>query len=45
METDGADFVIDGTEYHETRWVTLAEAKQLTKDPANREALGVLETM
>jgi 8-oxo-dGTP diphosphatase len=45
METDGADFVIDDSEYHETRWVTLEEAKGLTKDPANLEALEKLEGM
>ncbi len=45
METDGKDMVIDYTEYHEVRWTTLAEAKELTKDPANQEAVRVLAGM
>ncbi len=45
METDGKDMVIDYTEYHEVRWATLAEARELTKDPANLEALKVLGEM
>jgi 8-oxo-dGTP pyrophosphatase MutT (NUDIX family) len=45
METDGKDMVIDYTEYHEVRWATLAEARELTKDPANLEAIGVLGEM
>jgi len=42
METDGIDFTIDYTEYHEVRWVSLLEAQTLITDPANCEALSLL---
>lgn len=43
METDGADFNIDYTEYNEVRWVTVSEARKLITDPANIQALNVIE--
>ena len=43
METDGDDFTVDETEYHEVRWVSITEAKALATDPANRQALAQLE--
>ena len=43
METDGADFTVDETEYHEVRWVSIVEARALTADPANQQALARLE--
>ena len=45
METDGADMVVGDTEYHEVRWVSIAEAKALTTDPANQQALKRLVLM
>ncbi len=44
METDGSNFDIDMTEYHETKWLTIAEAKEIT-DAANKAALRVVEKM
>jgi 8-oxo-dGTP pyrophosphatase MutT (NUDIX family) len=43
VETDGKDFEIDYTEYHEVRWVTISEARKLITDPANILALNALE--
>jgi len=45
VETDGSDFNIDYTEYKEVRWVTIPEARTLVTDPANLQALTVLETV
>ncbi len=45
METREEDIVVDYSEYHEVRWATLSEARELTKDPANLEALRVLGEM
>lgn len=45
VETDGAEFDIDYTEYNEVRWVTIPEARALITDPANIQALNVIETL
>ena len=45
MVTDGKNFMIDDTEYHETRWVTIEEARELTNDHANIQALNALKKM
>ena len=42
METDGKDFNIDMTEYHEVRWLPISEAKKITTDAANQAALDFL---
>ena len=39
MKTDGKDFHIDMSEYHEIKWLSIPEAKQITTDPANQAAL------
>lgn len=39
MQTDGSAFHIDPMEFHETRWVTIDEAKKLVTDPSNLQAL------
>jgi len=44
VETDGSDFKIDYTEYKEVRWITIEEARKIITDPANLQALDVLET-
>ena len=45
VETDGKDFEIDHTEYHEVRWVTISQARELIEDPANLKALSALELL
>lgn len=45
VETDGSDFNIDYTEYHEVRWLTIPEARKVVTDPANIQALDVIETL
>lgn len=41
--TDGGDFNIDSREFHESRWVTLKQARKLVTDPNNIKALDLLE--
>lgn len=43
MKTDGSDFKIDMTEYHEIKWLTIPEAKKITTDLANQLALSYIE--
>ncbi|MBS0655346.1 MAG: NUDIX domain-containing protein [Verrucomicrobia bacterium] len=43
--TDGTDFKVDPTEFHETRWVTFEQARQLVSDPANLQAFQKIEEM
>lgn len=45
VETDGLDFNIDYTEYNEVRWLTIPEARKIVTDPANLQALEVIETI
>jgi len=42
METDGKDFNIDMTEYHEVKWLPISHAKETTTDAANQAALDFL---
>ncbi len=42
METDGKNFNIDMTEYHELRLIPIPEAKKITTDAANQAALDFL---
>lgn len=37
--TDGRNFNVDPIEFHETRWLTVDEAKKIVTDKANIEAL------
>jgi 8-oxo-dGTP pyrophosphatase MutT (NUDIX family) len=41
--TDGHNFDIDPTEFHETRWLPIDEARKLVADAANVQALTVVE--
>lgn len=43
IQTDGGDFNIDSREFHESRWVTLNQARELITDPNNIKALNLLE--
>ena len=43
METGGSDFTIDYTEYHEVRWCSMAAARELIVDLANKQALKAIE--
>ena len=45
METDGSDFAIDPSEFYETRWVTIPEARLLVTDPSNLVALERVKTL
>lgn len=43
IPTDGHDFKIDPREFHETRWLTVDEARILVADPLNLQALAKIE--
>jgi len=43
METGGSNLVVDPTEYHTVRWLTISEARKIITDPANIQALNALE--
>jgi len=45
LPTDGRNFNVDRTEFHETRWLTIDEAREVVSDPANVQALKVLERL
>lgn len=45
VETDGSDFNVDYSEYNEVRWLTIPEARKLVTDPANIQALNVIEAL
>lgn len=45
IPTDGSEFNIDPREFHETRWMTVAEARRLVTDPPNIEALDKIEEL
>lgn len=45
ISTDGSGFSVDPKEFHEIRWVTLDEARQLVTDPPNVEALDKIEQL
>jgi 8-oxo-dGTP pyrophosphatase MutT (NUDIX family) len=45
IPTDGSEFNINPEEFHETRWVTISEARGLMIDLANLEALSKIETL
>ncbi len=43
VRQDGGHFQIDPREFHQTRWLTVAEARELVTDPPNLEALENIE--
>ena len=43
VQKDGGDFQIDPREFHETRWLTLSEARELVTDLPNLKALEIIE--
>lgn len=43
VQKDGSDFQIDPREFNETRWLTVAEARELVTDPPNLKALEKIE--
>ena len=45
MMTDGNNFSINPQEFHDTQWLTIAEARMVMIDPANLKALEVVENM
>ena len=42
MRTDGANFNVDPREFHDTKWMTLEEARKIIVDPANLRALEIV---
>jgi len=43
VPTDGANFLVDPREFHETKWVGEQEAKQLAGDAANQKAIEIVK--
>lgn len=43
--TDGSEFNVDPKEFHTTKWVDIAEARELVTDPPNLEALSKMEEL
>lgn len=43
MVTDGSNFNVDFTEFHDTKWLTLEEARKIVTAPTNITALNFLE--
>jgi 8-oxo-dGTP pyrophosphatase MutT (NUDIX family) len=43
MPTDGSDFKIDPSEFHDTQWVSIDEARKLIVDEQNLQALAKIE--
>ena len=43
FETDPSELRVDLTEFHETGWVTLGEARQMITDPPNLKAIDRME--
>lgn len=44
LETDGSDFAIDPTEFLDTQWVSIADARKRVTVPENVAALNIIET-
>jgi 8-oxo-dGTP pyrophosphatase MutT (NUDIX family) len=45
LPTDGDDFNVDLSEFHETRWLSLAAARELVTETANLAALSKIEDL
>jgi 8-oxo-dGTP pyrophosphatase MutT (NUDIX family) len=45
IPTDGSDFNVDPAEFHETKWLSIPEARELVNDPANVAALDAMEVL
>lgn len=43
--TDGSEFDVDPREFHQTKWVSIAEAREIMTDPPNLEALNKMEEL
>ena len=43
IETDGKDFNIDYTEYHEVRWVSTGDARRIVTETQNLKAIDFIE--
>jgi 8-oxo-dGTP pyrophosphatase MutT (NUDIX family) len=45
VPTDGNDFKIDPSEFHDTKWLSIGEARKLIVDEQNLQALAKIEEM
>lgn len=45
METDGVNFNVDSKEFHNTKWMTITDAKKIITDQPNRKALEIIEAL
>lgn len=42
VETNGSNFQVDPTEFHDTKWMTILEAQKIVTDGPNKKALELL---
>ena len=45
VETDGSNFNINPTEFLDTKWLTIDEARKIVTEPQNIKALNILEKL
>ncbi len=45
MTTDGGDFNVDPAEFHDTKWLSINEARNLVVNPQNLTAIGAIENL
>lgn len=45
LPTDGSGFSVDPTEFHDTKWLTIGEAREIVTDKSNLEALAIIEKL
>ena len=45
FSTNGSEFNVDPKEFHQTRWVSIEEARRFVTDPPNLEALSKMEEL
>lgn len=45
FSADGSEFNVDPKEFHDTKWLTIDEARKLVTDPPNIEALDKMEQL
>lgn len=43
--TDGSEFNVDPKEFHQIKWVSIKEARELMTDPPNLEAIAKMEAL
>ncbi len=45
LPTDGSNFKVDPAEFHDTKWLSIEEARKIVTDKSNLEALDIVEKL